>query len=165
MIKTGGILFDLDMTLVDTSLLFELRQNRQWSDVYRNIPKTKIYDGIFDLLQDLQSKYLLGIVTSSPRTYAERLTLFHGIDIPILTAYHDTDLHKPNPAPIVHGCQQIGLNPHEIISIGDDPIDIDASNSAGTTSIFVSWGGNSGNCVTAKYYCNTIEELKTLLLR
>jgi len=162
--KKKGIIFDLDMTLVDSSSLLKLREKRLWSEVYRNIPKTKVYGGIFDLLQDLQSKYRLGIVTSSPRTYAERLISFHGIHIPVLTAYHDTGLHKPHPAPIVHGCQRIGLNPREIISVGDDPKDIDASNSAGTTSIFVSWGGNSGNCVNAKYYCNTVEELKTLLL-
>lgn len=159
-----GILFDLDMTLVDTSSLLKLREKRLWREVYRNIPKTKVYGGIFDLLHVMQSNYRLGIVTSSPRTYAERLISFHGIRIPVLTAYHDTALHKPDPAPVVHGCHRIGLNPREVISVGDDPKDIDASNSAGTTSIFISWGSNPGNCVNAKYSCNTVEELKTLLL-
>jgi HAD superfamily hydrolase (TIGR01662 family) len=159
----SGIIFDLDMTLVDTSAIFKLRENRLWSDVYKNIHKTNIYDGILGLLQELKSKYKLGIVTSSPRTYAERLISFHGIEIPILTAYHDTSLHKPDPAPIIHGCQRIGLKPNKVISIGDDLKDIAASNNAGTTSVFVSWGSASTSIYGSNYICRTVSELKSLL--
>jgi len=158
-----GIIFDLDMTLVDTSSLFYLREKRLWREVYKNIPKTKIYSGINDLISNLKQKFKLGIVTSSPRIYAEQLTLYHGIKIPILTAYHDTRLHKPNPNPIIHGCRQIGLAPDKIISIGDDEYDIIASNLAGATSVFASWGTNSITKNRPDYNCDSIDELNLLL--
>ena len=163
MVKHEGILFDLDLTLVDSSILFELREKRLWSEVYKNIPKTTVYDGVHEMIDELKPSFKFGIVTSSPRTYAERLTSFHGIEIPILTAYHDTRLHKPDPSPIIHGSNQLGLSPSQVISIGDDPKDITASNIAGATSIFVTWGESKANNNNANHICNSIIELKSLL--
>jgi|TARA_B100002003_G_C14036375_1_gene499410 HAD superfamily hydrolase (TIGR01549 family) len=160
-----GIIFDLDLTLVDSSILFELRERRLWSEVYKNIPKTTVYDGVHELIDELKPLYELGIVTSSPRTYAERLTSFHGIEIPILTTYHDTRLHKPDPAPIIHGCKKLKLSPSQVISIGDDIKDIEASNRAGCTSIFASWRSSSDFHPSADYNCSSVARLKQFLIQ
>ncbi|MBT6048132.1 MAG: HAD-IIIA family hydrolase [Candidatus Scalindua sp.] len=156
----SGIIFDLDMTLVDTSLLISFRQNRQWRKVYANIPDTKIYTGIIDLLIDLKSMYKVGIVTSSPRKYANKIIINHSIDIPILVAYHDTDFHKPSPEPILFGCHKLDCKPSEVISIGDDINDIIASNSAGATSVLVSWENSIPNSSHANFSCTTVADLK-----
>ena len=163
MVKHEGILFDLDLTLVDSSILFELRERRLWSEVYKNIPKTKVYEGVHEMIDELIPSYKLGIVTSSPRTYAERLTSFHGIEIPVLTAYHDTQKHKPHANPILDGISKLGLKPNEVISIGDEEKDIIASNNAGATSVLASWRNNGSNNHEANYHCKSIDELKKIL--
>ena len=39
------VLFDLDMTLVNTSMLESLRSQRKWSEVYKRVPETRLlYD-------------------------------------------------------------------------------------------------------------------------
>ena len=151
------------MTLVDTSSLLSLRKKRLWKQVYDKIPTTAVYEGIVELIQSLKDIYSLGIVTSSPSTYARKIINFHELNIPLLIAYHDTSLHKPNPEPIIQGCIQLELPPAKVISIGDDFKDIEASNRAGCTSIFTSWGNTSDTDPSANYNCSTVTHLKQLL--
>ena len=40
--RFNSVLFDLDMTIVDTSSLLGLRKQRRWNDVYAQLNKTKI---------------------------------------------------------------------------------------------------------------------------
>jgi len=159
-----GIIFDLDDTLVNTSMLLEMRKSRAWSTVYNNIHQTKIFDGIADLLSDLRDVYEMGIVTSSPRKYAEKVVAFHKLNIRVLTAYHDTQLHKPNPSPIIHGCNQLDINVNEVLSIGDDIKDVEASNKAGANSVFASWGSTAETCPIADYECHSVDHLRELLI-
>ena len=158
-----GIIFDLDMTLVDTSSLLTMRDQRLWNQVYQNISKTKIYDGVLNLLDQLKDGVKVGIVTSSPRTYAERVIDYHGLNIQLLTAYHDTQKHKPHADPILDGISKLGLKPYEVISIGDEEKDIIASNNAGATSVLASWRNNGSNNHEANYHCKSIDELKKIL--
>ncbi|MBC8147262.1 MAG: HAD hydrolase-like protein [Bacteroidetes bacterium] len=102
------------MTLVDTSCFEELRNQRLWSQIYSNTKNTKIYDGISELVSELVKYYKVGIVTSSPRTYAERIIDYYSLNIPVLSAYHDTKNHKPHPEPIIKGCQVLQLNANEV---------------------------------------------------
>ena len=164
MSKTG-IIFDLDMTLVDTSSLLTMRDKRLWNQVYQNISKTKIYDGVLKLLDQLKERVKTGIVTSSPRTYAIRVIDYHGLNIPLLTAYHDTQKHKPHADPILDGISKLGLKPHEVISIGDEEKDIIATNKAGAISVLVAWGSRIDSNYKANYHCKSVDELKNLLIK
>ena len=126
-----AILFDLDMTLVDTSSLLELRKNRKWSQVYRNIPGTTLYPGVINLLKKLRSDGVkMGVVTNSPTKYARKVVSYHDIKLEILTGYHDTANHKPSPDPIIHGIRKLNLNHGDdlIAYVGDESDDITAAN-------------------------------------
>jgi len=63
------------------------------------------------------------------------------------------------------GAGQLGLNAHEVISVGDDDKDIMASNNAGATSVFAGWGNNEMKYISATYNCKTIEEFKKILYK
>jgi HAD superfamily hydrolase (TIGR01662 family) len=162
--RHSGIIFDLDMTLVDTSPLSSLREKRLWNRVYEKIPTSTIFQGIINLIQSLKEFYSLGIVTSSPGIYARKLIEYHNLTIPLLIAYHDTKNHKPHPEPILKGCEQLGLPPSKVISVGDDFKDIEASNLAGCTSIFVSWNDNKTTYQLADYSFTNITQLMDFLL-
>ena len=41
-----SVIFDLDLTLIDTTCLEQFRHNRQWQEAYANIPNTSMYEGI-----------------------------------------------------------------------------------------------------------------------
>ena len=124
-----AIIFDLDMTLIDTSALIELRENRRWKEVYDKFELTHLYPHARKLITHYGLYYKVGVVTSSPRTYAEKLLEYHNLDIPVITAYHDTKNHKPSPDPLLHAIKKMDLNPMKdiIITIGDEVSDIKAA--------------------------------------
>lgn len=121
------VVFDLDQTLIDTSMLDCMRRQGQWSTAYSHINETVMYDGINRVLNLLyENSVPISIVTSSPRSYAIKVLDHHGIEYQSLTAYHDTKEHKPNSAPIVKGIEQFSSAVH-ILSIGDSAKDLIAS--------------------------------------
>ena len=135
---TELILFDLDMTLVDTSMLQSLRSQRKWSEVYNRIPETRLlYDPKDDNINELQDAFYAGIVTSSPRTYAEGICNYHNIDMPVLCAYHDTRNHKPHPEPIYYACEQVGIDPKKTTYIGDSIDDMYSILNAGGVGVYI----------------------------
>ena len=144
-----AILFDLDNTLVDTSSLFELRKQNNWTQVYKNIPETTIDPRVNILLKKLHSEGVeMGIVTNSPAKYAHKIISYHGINIEVLTGYHDTKKHKPFPDPIIDGINKMNLNLGKdlIAYVGDEPNDMIAANNAhGVFSIGVTWGSFNAN--------------------
>lgn len=162
-----GIIFDLDMTLVDTSVVFYLRKQRKWSEVYSKIPQTKLFPGIKELILIVQEKFKIGIVTSSPRKYAEMVVSYHTLGIPVLIGYHDTTFHKPNSEPILKAVNLLGLEPGLVYSIGDETKDILSSNDAGTISIGVTWGLDNIEKLLVcnpKYLATSVADLKNILL-
>lgn len=77
----------------------------------------------------------------SPRPYAERLLEHHRLDLPVLVAYHDVELRKPHPHPIVTAASLLGISPWNCIYVGDQPEDIQAAVAAGANPIGISWDG------------------------
>jgi len=140
LLSIKAILFDLDMTLVDTSCLLMLRSQRKWDEVYSRIPETQAYEGIDIILGNLKEKYKIGIVTSSPKKYALKVVEHYGFDIPVLAGYHETTLHKPSPEPILYGINELQVKPESSIYIGDQVNDIVAAKAANCMSIGVTWG-------------------------
>ncbi len=65
--------------------------------------------------------------------------------------------------PILFGCSRLGLNPNQVISIGDDEKDTVASNAAGAISIFTTWGSTSNVSNNHDYQCNSVNELVNVL--
>src|SRR5687767_9634337 len=94
-----GVLLDLDQTLVLTSDIEHLRRRRDWLAVYSSFGDTRLPPSTVEFLRDLRTIATTGVVTTSPRSYAERLLRHHGLDVTVLVAYHDVRQRKPHPAP------------------------------------------------------------------
>ncbi len=159
-----GILFDLDMTLVNTSGLATLRKQRLWSQVYSHISDTVLFPGIRDLIRELSGVYKIGVVTTSPRPYAERVVRFHSLPITVVAAYHDTSNHKPHPEPLLYACQKLGIIPSRTASIGDELGDFKASSSAGMEYFHAIWGGSDSQEIPRERLCRSASELRDRLL-
>lgn len=98
--------------------------------VLRSLDQSALCDGAQELIQALQHEgFRYGIVTSTPRHYAEQLVRHHGLNIRVLTAWHDTRRHKPDAEPLIHGMQALGTD--RAAYIGDAEIDRAAADAAG----------------------------------
>ena len=51
----------------------------------------------------------------------------------------DTDIHKPNPEPILLCLDKMGIRADEALMVGDSPFDIKCANNAAVKSVLVGW--------------------------
>ena len=135
-----AVIFDLDQTLVDTKKLKIYRDNRQWKTIQNHLDKTHLYPDVDFVLSVLYENDIpMAVVTNSPGMYAKALLKYHKIPIDTLFAYHDTKKHKPDPEPMLKAVQAMGCMLSQVISLDDDPKDIQASRNADIISCAALW--------------------------
>jgi len=141
----AAFIFDLDMTLVDSSAIAMWRRVGLWSHVRTNLAHVKPFPVGTPAPHELPARlkasgHAVAVVTSSPRWYAEALIRQFNIQADTLVAWDDTEQHKPDPAPILRALEQLGIEPNNACHIGDATIDVQASYHAGVPSIGAGWG-------------------------
>lgn len=136
-----SIIFDLDLTLVDTTCLENARHSRNWQEAYRLIPQTTLYPGVSEVFDYIrQNNIKCAIVSTSPRPYIEKLVRYYNMPICVIVGYHDAKPIKPHPAPMFKALELLSETASNVISFGDRAIDIQASNAAGIESVACIWG-------------------------
>ena len=128
------------------------------------------YPGMTGLISELAASGVgLGVATSK-RRHAAELTLEHvdlGGAIPVTVAMDDTEVHKPDPTPLLLALERLGGVAADAVYIGDAVVDVRAAQAAGMASIAVTWGaGEVADLVAAGPDCvvHTVDELRALLL-
>ncbi|MFV8341954.1 HAD family hydrolase [Flavobacterium sp. XS2P39] len=111
---------------------------------YRDIctHKTKAYDGIFELLDELKSRNIkLSVFSNKADDLTKEITttLFPDYFDPIIGLTTET-LKKPNPFKTVEISKNFGLKAEEIIFIGDSGIDMQTATNANMFAVGVLWG-------------------------
>lgn len=111
------------------------------------------------------------IVTSRTRESAQRYMDMFGIAsyFDDMVSCEDTNVHKPNPEPILLCMQKLGVSREDCIMIGDSPFDIKCANNAGVLSVLVAWritGSGAPEVADAKWDYEIAEsaDLLTLLV-
>lgn len=121
---------------------------RESAEVYRNFQKenadelVKIFPGIKELLESLKTDgFRMGVVTSRTRESAQRYMNMFGIGdyFEEMVSCDDTEIHKPNPEPILLCLKKMGITAEEALMMGDSPFDIKCANNAGVKSVLVGW--------------------------
>lgn len=103
----------------------------------------KCFEGIVDELARLrEAGVCMGIVTSKRADVARLAADRYGITafMECLVGGTDTARHKPEPDPVLKGCELLGIDPSSCIYVGDSPFDIRAGNAAGCKTLAVTWG-------------------------
>lgn len=159
-------IFDLDQTIVDSSVAEKYREQREWGTVRTLIPKFKLYDGIDEIFKLLHERgERICVVTSSPESYCKSVLRHFNINVDCTVCYHDTKKHKPNPEPIIKAIELLGETPSNIISVGDAESDIIASKRAGVVSCLANWGRTQSNIDTiADYVFDSVKDLKNYII-
>ena len=139
---TDFVLFDLDNTLVDSLHLKPLRDARRWPDVYKQIETIELFTGVKDVWDALsESRVYLGVVTHSPKPYAQKVLAHVGLTVAGLVCYHDLDgKKKPSPFGYKKCCSDREAN--RGAAVGDERSDLLAADSFGCRGVFAGWSKN-----------------------
>jgi HAD superfamily hydrolase (TIGR01509 family) len=136
-----GAIFDLDQTLVDSSLADEKKKTGAWSEVYELIPHFTVYPEMVEVLAAIREKGIkVCIVTSSPSIYCENVLDHFGISHDFKVCFHDTQKHKPDPQPFEKALSLMGLDAVEVFAFGDKADDAIGASRAEIENVACVWG-------------------------
>lgn len=167
-----GIIFDLDGTLVDSGLDFDLMRQemgipaghtilealesapdaeaeRMWRIVaeheLRGVERATVLPGVREFLHQLAQRGIhRGVLTRNSRASAAATLARLELEIETVVSREDGPV-KPDPAGVLAICRRWQLDPHECVMVGDYRFDIEAGRQAGArTVLFTGSGGRHG---------------------
>jgi len=107
--------------------------------------KTAPYDGVIDLLEELKKLPLkVSILSNKEDSLTKKVAsaVLPNIFAPVLGLKEEA-LKKPNPKVALQLSEGLGINPEEIIYVGDSDVDMQLAKNAGFLPVGVSWGFRS----------------------
>ena len=188
-----GVIFDLDNTLVSSSIDFQNLKQSLGCDKNKDIlefvneiksPKEKDYalglilesefndaksssiiDGAYDLINYLNAKKLpISIVTRNSAQSSHYKIQKHKVDIKSVIS-RELFPPKPDPAALNHIAKQWQLPAESIMYVGDYLYDIQAAKNANMHACLITHGIDKSYADQADIVVNTLSELKTFLMK
>jgi len=163
------IIFDFDLTLVNTQPVEKLRAERKWKEVMAQAGKLEVYPGISELLKELViENQTLAIVTSSPDMIPRYFIRQYEWPVDIVLGYHQVSRKKPDPEGLYLAMEKAGASPENTFHIGDQPEDTQASKAANVTAIGAGWGLADTLSLEESapdYFFASVAELREFLLK
>ena len=101
------------------------------------------FPGVEEALRELsECGYRMGIVTSKSRPVAQRGLDHFGLGelFEVLVGYEDTEIHKPEPCPVLEAASRLGVSAVRCLYCGDSPHDMAAGIAAGAVTAAAKWG-------------------------
>lgn len=111
--------------------------------VERCADNAEIYDGIIELLRELQvNKINMAVATNKTRNATHIVLRALEIDcyFDIILSRDDVDKPKPAPDMLLTICDRLNILPQNAVMLGDTDNDILAANAAGMRSCLALWG-------------------------
>ena len=126
---------------------------------------TRAYAGAVEAVQALKRRgHPIAVVTGKPGEPAAR-TLKHVGLASIVDAVVGSDScsrHKPDPEPVLLALERIGRSPPDALFVGDSPVDVQAGNAAGVTSVAALWGACTREALLAASPRHLLEHVAAL---
>jgi phosphoglycolate phosphatase len=126
--------------------------------------KEPLFPGVIEALDRLEAEgWLLGIATGKSRRGLDAALAEHGLThrfVNLQTA--DDNPSKPHPAMLLRAAAETGVNPGDMVMIGDTAYDMAMAVAAGATAIGVSWGYQSLDSLNAAGAHAVIDTFETL---
>jgi phosphoglycolate phosphatase len=112
--------------------------------------QTRPFAGVVEGLQAMRAQGLrLACVTNKAERFARPLLGATGLldFFELLVCGDNLPKKKPDPLPLRHACAHFGVEPSEVLLIGDSPLDTQAARAAGCHIFCVPYGYNQGRDV------------------
>ncbi|MEI2415911.1 phosphoglycolate phosphatase [Orrella sp. JC864] len=115
-----------------------------------NGDRSTLFPGVLEGLAAMRGQGLkLAVVTNKPTAFTEPLLVKAGLArfFDAVVCGDTTPRKKPDPAPVLHACALLGVQPARCLAIGDSMNDAQAARAAGCKVLAVPYGYNEGQDV------------------
>ena len=131
--------------------------------------KTKVYDGLLDVLSELKEKGVkMAVVSNKPDAAVKKLSReYFGARLDYAIGPSDGVRCKPYPDMAEEALKALGVEKKDAVFVGDSEVDVQTGLNAGLDVIAVSWGFRSRQVVIeagAKMIADDASELEKLIL-
>ena len=131
--------------------------------------KTKVYDGLLDVLSELKEKGVkMAVVSNKPDAAVKKLSReYFGDRLDFAVGPSDGVRCKPYPDMAEEALKALGVEKKDAVFVGDSEVDVQTGLNAGLDVIAVSWGFRSRKVVIeagAKMIADDASELEKLIL-
>lgn len=184
-----AVVFDLDNTIVKSNLDFaaikreigmppvpileymatvsETEQARIHEILDRHERKAAeechLNEGARELLDYLRSRGIPAtLLTRNSRRSADTACRRHGVHFDVIVAREDS-APKPSPEPVRLTARKLGLEPRDLLVVGDYKYDIESGRAAGAQTALLTNGKKPGFDVAADFTVGTLPELIPLI--
>lgn len=187
-----GVVFDLDNTLVTSSLDFNeiktaikcpsdvdiLEYIESLTDEKKSRAKQLVQryemadadqarklagvDGILNLLEQLKIPF--AVITRNHKDAASRKLKNNGIEVPLLLTRESFNA-KPAPDALIYVAKYWQISPEKVLCVGDYLYDIQMANNANTQSCLVSYGQNIHYAHLATFVVDDLNALSQHILK
>ncbi len=127
---------------------------------------TQAYEGVSQGLQRLkQAGFTLALVTNKPAQFLPAIfTAMNWQNLFSLTLGGDSlPVKKPDPAPLLHVCEQLGFSTQQTYMVGDSKNDILAGHNANIDTLALTYGYNYGQDIRLENPTHTFENFTDLV--
>lgn len=127
---------------------------------------SQVYPGVRELLEHYRAGTVpMAVVTNKPTAFTqpllERMALASYFSVVVCG---DTLARKkPDPDPLLHACERIGVSPRHSLMVGDSRVDVDAARAAGCSVVGVSYGYNQGEPIASAGADRVVASLAELI--
>ncbi|MET0050849.1 MAG: phosphoglycolate phosphatase [Candidatus Thiodiazotropha sp.] len=124
--------------------------------------RSLLYPGIREGLNYLKGEgYRLGCVTNKAAQFTLPLLRDLGIhdDFEIIIAGDTLAKKKPDPLPLLHAAEELGVAPADALMVGDSQSDVKAARAAGFQIVCMSYGYNHGEDIRSYHPDAVIDSL------
>lgn len=111
-----------------------------------------LYSGVRETLTALQQAgKRLAVVTNKPSCFVPAILAQVGLSelFSQVVGGDCLPVRKPNPAPLLHICDQEGIPPEQSLMVGDSRSDVQAARNAGMPVVGLTYGYNHGEPIAA----------------
>ncbi|MEC9492409.1 HAD family hydrolase [Flexistipes sp.] len=131
------------------------------------VNKTKLFDGIPELLKELRNKEINSVVISNKSSaLTEKIIKYFHMD-KIINEWYGGDsfkTKKPSPEPVLKALEKYKIEKEHAIMIGDNHTDILSGAAADIKTCFCSYGYGSKASSKPDYYADKPKELIKIIL-
>lgn len=128
--------------------------------------RTRLFPGVREALEGLRARGLpLALVTNKPHAFIAPILTTLGLDglFAVTLGGDSLPRKKPDPLPLTHVAEQLGIAPGQALMVGDSRHDIEAGRRAGFRTLAVPYGYNHGEPVGLAGPDGEVESLRELV--
>ena len=101
-----------------------------------HIKEIRVFPEARKILESLSKKIKLGLITNNRSGVVHKILEYSNLNyFDVIVTGDNVDKGKPDPEMIIKACKSLGLDPSEVIVVGDTRSDVLAGKSAGCTVV------------------------------